>query len=114
GLGYVLVDDRASSPTGHVYRQLWHLVDGSNPAVGVSSVWTRRTRGNVLIRQLTGAPALRIVSGATDPIQGWISYRYGLRVAEPVVQAVRSGTAVRYLTLIAPTEGAPDVRVTSL
>jgi hypothetical protein len=113
-LGYLLVEDRATSATSHVYRQLWHLVDGSSPSVGVHSVWTRRPRGNVLIRQLAGTPTLRLVTGATDPIQGWVSYQYGQRVAAPVVQAIRSGTSVRYLTLIAPSEGAPDAQVSSL
>jgi len=113
-LGYVLVDDRAVSTASHTYRQLWHLVDGSRPAVGTWSVWTRRARGNVLIRQLSGTPTLRLVTGATDPIQGWISYHYGQRVAAPVLQAIRTGTSVRYLTLIAPSRGAPNVRVQSL
>ena len=114
GLGYLLVEDRATSVTRHTYRQLWHLVNGSRPAVGGSSVWTQRPRANLTIRQLAGAPVLRVITGATSPIQGWISYQYGQRVAAPVVEAVRSGTAVRYLTLIAPSEGAPDVRVRDL
>jgi hypothetical protein len=57
---------------------------------------------------------LRIVTGALDPIQGWVSYRYGRRVAAPVVQAIRSGTSVRYLTLVAPYEGAPNVLASDL
>ena len=113
-LGYLLVEDRATSSTSHVYRQLWHLVVRSSPAVGGSAVWTRRARGNVLIRQLFGTPTLRIVTGATNPIQGWISYHYGTRVAAPVVQAIKSGTSVRYLTLIAPSAGAPNAQVRSL
>jgi hypothetical protein len=102
------------SSTAHVYRQLWHLVDRSSPALGANSVWTRRARGNVLIRQLVGTPTLRLVTGATSPIQGWISYQYGARVAAPVVQAIKSGTSVRYLTLIAPSQGAPNAKVGSL
>jgi hypothetical protein len=113
-LGYLLVEDRGSSLASRTYRQLWHLVNGSNPAITGSTARTQRVRGNVVIRQLVGSPALSIVSGATSPIQGWISYRYGQKVAAPVVQAVRTGTSVRYLTLIAPTEGAPDVQVTNL
>jgi hypothetical protein len=112
-LGYMLVEDRATSPIAHVYRQLWHLVNGSSPAVGVYSVWTRRARGNVLIRQLGSVPTLRIVTGTTNPIQGWISYQYGKRVAAPVVQVIKTGTSVRYLTLIAPSQGAPNAKVGS-
>jgi hypothetical protein len=113
-LGYLLVEDRASSTTRHTYRQLWHLVPDASPVVGRTTVQTHRTRGNVLIRQLAGAPALQIVKGATNPIQGWVSYRYGTKVATPVVEAVRTGTAVRYLTLIAPSAGIPSVRATDL
>jgi hypothetical protein len=113
-LGYLLVDDRAVSITRHTYRQLWHLVHDARPVIGATSVWTQRPKGNVLIRQLTGAPTLRIVKGATSPIQGWVSYRYGQKVAAPVVESIRTGTSVRYLTLIAPSQGAPNVRVTDL
>jgi hypothetical protein len=113
-LGYLLVEDRATSLVRHTYRQLWHLVEDARPLVTGSTVVTRRARGNVLIRQLAGGPTLRVVRGATNPIQGWISYRYGTKVAAPVVQAIRSGTSVRYLTLIAPTEGAPVVLVRNL
>lgn len=113
-LGYLLVEDRAQSTTRHTYRQLWHLVEDSRPLVSGSTVRTQRARGNVIVRQLVGTPAIRIVKGATSPIQGWISYRYGERVAAPVVEAIRTGTSVRYLTLIAPTEGAPSAQVSNL
>jgi hypothetical protein len=113
-LGYMLVDDRARSTTKRTFRQLWHLVDDANPLIAGETVRTQRARGNLVIRQLAGAPILRVVTGATDPIQGWVSYRYGQKVAAPVVQAIRTGTAVRYLTLIAPSEGAPNVRVSQL
>ena len=113
-LGYAIVEDRATAATSHTYRQLWHLVHDARPTVGVRTVTTQRPRGNLLIRQLLGTPSLRVVTGATDPIQGWISYRYGTRVAAPVVQAIKSGTSVRYLTLVAPTELAPEVQVTNL
>jgi hypothetical protein len=114
GLDYLLVEDRLVSDDVRTYRQLWHLVEDSHPTVGVSTVVTARERGNVLIRQLTGTPALHVMSGRTAPIQGWISHHYGTRIAAPVVEAVQRGRSVRYLTLIVPAEGAPDVRVRSL
>jgi hypothetical protein len=113
-LDYLLVEDRLSSSQPRTFRQVWHLVDGSAPSLGVSTVVTHRARGNVLIRELVGRPDLRIVSGRTDPIQGWISYHYGTRVAAPVVEAVRHGTDVTYLTLIVPAKGSPVVDVTEL
>jgi hypothetical protein len=117
-LDYVIVEDRLASATRHTYRQLWHLAPGALPAVSGTSVRSRRPVGNVLIRQLTGSPATRIVQGATSPIQGWYSTVYGRKVAAPVVVASRTGANVRYVTLIVPAAGAPsatvsDFRVTS-
>jgi hypothetical protein len=114
GLDYVLVEDQLTSTSRHTYRQLWHLVDGSNPTVGTSSVRTRRHGANVLIRELVGSPKLRVRKGATKPIQGWISYQYGHKVAAPVVEAVKSGTKVRFLTLIVPAQGRPQATVSGL
>jgi hypothetical protein len=70
-------------------------------------------RGNVLIR-LVGSPKLRVITGARDPVQGWISYQYGRKVAAPVVVAIRSGANVRYLTLIMPARGRPIVETSGL
>jgi hypothetical protein len=113
-LDYFLVQDKMSSSTTHTYRQLWHFREDANPAIGVSSVWTRRTRGNVLIRQLAGGTSQRIVKGTTSPIQGWISYSYGTKVAAPVAEVVLRGTGVRYLTLIVPAAGYPRAAVSNL
>jgi hypothetical protein len=107
GLDYIIVEDRLTSTTYHTYRQLWHLPEDANPKIGVSSVWTQRPRGNVLIRQLLGAPQMRIVKGATSPIQGWISYTYGTKVAAPVEEAIQHGTSVKYITFILPAAGHP-------
>jgi len=106
-LDYIVVEDRLTSSTTHTYRQLWHLPQDAKPALGVTSAWTQRTAGNVLIRQLTGSPALRMVSGQTSPIQGWISYVYGVKVAAPVVDFALRGTSVRYVTFILPARGKP-------
>jgi hypothetical protein len=114
GLDYLIVEDRLSSTTRRTYRQLWHLVEDANPTVGTNFVRTRRTRGNVMIRQLVGSPTIRVVTGARNPIQGWISYSYGHKVAAPVVQAIRQGTNVRYLTLIVPAQGRPSAAVSGL
>jgi hypothetical protein len=100
--GYAVVDDRVTSATGRTFRQLWHLREASAPMLSGSRAWTRRTRGNVLIVQVLAPSATRIVSGATSPIQGWLSYTYGHKVAAPVVEARRFGTAVRFLTVVIP------------
>jgi hypothetical protein len=113
-LDYLLVEDRLDSSTVHTYRQLWHLAEDARPIVASTSVSTQRARGNVLIRQLAGAPTLRIVTGRTSPVQGWISYAYGTKVAAPVEEAVQRGSHVRYLTLIVPAAGRPGARVSRL
>ena len=113
-LDYIIVEDRLVSTTPHTYRQLWHLTEDAAPVIGSSSVWTKRAKGNVLIRQLAGAPTHRIVRGRTSPVQGWISYTYATKVAAPVVEAIQKGTSVRYVTLIAPSRGGPTIKVSAL
>jgi hypothetical protein len=114
GLDVLLVEDRASSPAVHTYRQLWHLGEAADPIVGVSTVRTQLDGGNVLIRQLTGSPALRIVTGATSPIQGWVSHKAGQMLPAPVVEAAQRGRSVRYLTLVVPAAGRPVAVVSGL
>jgi hypothetical protein len=113
-LDYLLVEDRLTSSRVHTYRQLWHLVEDANPSLATVTTTTRRAKGNLLIRQLVGAPKLRVVSGQTSPVQGWISYKESQKIAAPVVEAVQRGRSVRYLTLIVPADGAPDARVSGL
>jgi hypothetical protein len=113
-LDYVLVEDRLASSVRRTYRQAWHLPDGSAPVVSGGSVRTTRDRGNVLIRQLAAVDSQRVVTGATSPIQGWISYVFNQKEAAPVVEVVRRGTNVRFLTLIVPAEGEATAAVTGL
>ena len=113
-LGYLLVEDRLSSTSTRTFRQAWHLDAGTAPAIGTSGILTRRERGNVVIRQLIGAPVSRIVTGSTRPIQGWTSSVYGTLVKAPVVEATLRGSTVRYLTLVVPGAASPRVRISSL
>jgi hypothetical protein len=113
-LDYVLVEDRLVSSVRRTYRQLWHLRDGSAPVIAGSSARTTSDRGNVLIRQLATIDSQRIVTGAASPIQGWISYEFNRKVAAPVVEVVRRGTSVRFLTLIVPAEGDAAAEITGL
>ncbi len=106
-LGYVVVDDRMTSTTGRTFRQLWHLREGTRPTIDGARVTTHATRGNLVIVQVLPASATRMISGATSPIQGWISYRQGARLAAPVVESRRWGTSVRFLTLLVPSATSP-------
>jgi hypothetical protein len=113
-LGYVVVEDRAWSSVPRTFRQLWHLPEASNPVLGTGRFRTLRTRGNVEVRQLLGGTTARVVQAQVSPVQGWISYRHREKVGAPVVEVVKSGTSVRYLTLIVPAAGRPAATVTSL
>jgi hypothetical protein len=101
-LNYLLVYDQLFSSVVHRYRQLWHLREDADPWMTGISVGTRRPRGNVLIRQLYGTSTNRLVTGSTTPIQGWPSYRYNVRVPNPTVEVIKSGSSVRYLTVLVP------------
>lgn len=113
--GYVVVDDRLAASSSRTFRQLWHLREATSPLVNGRRIWTRAAGSNVLIVQVVAPTATRIVTGATSPIQGWVSYQYGKRVAAPVVESRRSGTSVRFLTLLVPYGATrPQVTVTDI
>jgi hypothetical protein len=113
-LDWIVVDDRLSTTTTRTFRQLWHLAPRSAPTVSGSSVRTHTTRGNVLIRQLTGTATTRILTGRTSPIQGWQSDSDLHRVPAPAVEFAKRGRSVRYLTLIVPGAGSPRVTVSGV
>ncbi|MFL5681045.1 MAG: heparinase II/III family protein [Chloroflexota bacterium] len=113
-LQYLLVDDRATSTTARTFRQLWHLDDKAGPVLSADGFRTTHQRGNLLVRQLIAGSTTRVVSGATAPIQGWVSYTYGVKVPAPVVEVAKTGTSVRYLTLLVPAEGTPAATVSAL
>jgi hypothetical protein len=104
---YLIVDDRLSSTSSHKYRQLWHLREGSDPLLLADGARTRSAAGNVEIRQLLGTNSGRILSGSTSPRQGWLSYEYEKFIPAPVVEQIKSGTSVRYITLLAPFGASP-------
>jgi hypothetical protein len=114
-MGYVLVDDQLSSSTSRVFRQLWHLTEDARPSLLPTEFVTHRARGNVRVRQLiTGGVTSNVVAGRTSPIQGWVSWEFGKRVAAPVVDFRRAGSNVRFLTLLMPAAGDPGCRISEL
>jgi hypothetical protein len=113
-LDWIVVDDRINTTTTRTFRQLWHLAPRSAPTASGSSVRTHTTRGNVVIRQLTGTATTRILTGRTSPIQGWQSDSDLHRVPAPAVEFAKRGRSVRYLTLIVPGAGSPRVTVSGV
>jgi hypothetical protein len=100
-LGYLIVEDTMSAAAAHSYSQLWHLTERARPLTVGSRTWTRQADGNLLIQQLITGGVTRRHTGEVGPIQGWISRSYGHRRAAPVIEQVKSGTRVRFLTLLA-------------
>ncbi len=114
-LGYLIVEDTMHSATARRYRQLWHLLPDAQPTTDGLRTVSHRDRGNVLIRQLLAGGTTRIVTGSTDPRQGWYSAKYGDHRPTPVVKYRQSGTNVRFITLLVPfASGSPDVTVSGL
>jgi uncharacterized heparinase superfamily protein len=86
---YWVIEDRLSAPTAHRYDLRFHLAPGeAHVAPG----------GAVL-----GRDVALVVSGARAMLEdGWISPRYGIRCAAPVVSAVADGREARFITVVAP------------
>ena len=110
-LGVMLVEDdvRASSP--QTVRQWWHLHPNARPTFNAGGFFTGRqgSPANAWVVQLDGGGSQSVVAGATSPIQGWVSFDYGQRVPAPAVSVTKTGTRVRFFTLIVPqAERAPS------
>jgi len=101
-LHYLVVEDRLSADRPRVFRQLWHLAEGSAPAVNGTTVRTTNAGPGLAIVQVldTGRPT--IVEGRENPTQGWLSYDIDQRIPAPVVEVPISGQSARFVTLLAP------------
>lgn len=119
GLGYLVVEDRLRARSWINTRQLWHLAAEARPSVVGTSVGSKLATPHVRIIQLVATRKPQIVIGRRDPIQGWISYGTDHRTPAPTIEVRSGGTAVRYITLLAPTAkrdadvSVKDVRVTA-
>lgn len=119
GLGYLVVEDRLRASSWINTRQLWHLAEDAHPAIDGTSVGSKRATPHVRIIQLVATRKPQIVIGRRDPVQGWISYYTDHRTPAPTIEVRSGGTAVRYITLLAPTAktdadvSVTDVRVTA-
>jgi hypothetical protein len=103
---FLIVDDVLTSASIQTYRQTWHLPADSAPTTAGQRTDTHGDPSNLAIVQLIGNPSTRIVIGATNPIQGWISKRYHTKGRAPVLEATLRTTSARFLTLLVPYTGA--------
>jgi hypothetical protein len=114
-LGYLVIEDRLTSARSRRFEQLWHLDAGLRPVVTGSSVRTEGDGGSVRILQLIGNPAIDVVTGQRDPVQGWVSFELGHRTPAPVVSATLEGRGARFLTVVVPAaSGDVPVSVTDV
>ena len=110
-LGVMLVEDDVWASSPRTVRQWWHLHPEARPAFSAGGFFTGRpgSPSNAWVVQLDGGGKQRAVTGALDPIQGWVSFDYGQRVPAPAVSVTKTGTRVRFFTLIVPQpERAPS------
>ena len=111
----LLVVDALDADAEHAYAQTWHLARGLAPTVSGVAVDARSSSGAVelAIRQaLAEGIAVTTATGATAPLQGWVSDVYGQKEPAPVLEFRASGRGARYVTLIAAgaaARGAPSV-----
>jgi Heparinase II/III-like protein/Heparinase II/III N-terminus len=110
GLGWLLVDDRASTAAVRTYRQRWHLLPGTDPMLAGTTIRTRTCGGNVAIFQFRPVDEMRVIEGGRAPVQGWYSTTLNRRKPAPTVEAIRTGRTVRYTTLLVPLP-RPNARV---
>jgi len=88
---YWIMIDRLTGRGHHTLEHYFHLMPWAVPQIerdtGAAHVLDERACPVLTIAPV-GAPSLRAdcVSGATDPIQGWVSFYSGVKVAAPVVR----------------------------
>jgi hypothetical protein len=104
---FLVVDDTLSSASIRTFRQTWHLPTDAAPTIAGQRTDTHGEPSNLAVVQLINKPVSRIVTGATKPIQGWISNTYQTKEAAPVLEARLRGRSVRFLTLLVPYTGEP-------
>jgi hypothetical protein len=102
----VLVIDNLHSQDRHSYTQTWHFAPDVVPTIEGTGVVGRDEKGSVIsLHQALGdGLTVRLVSGASDPMQGWFSEVYGQKEPNFVVEYAANASDARFVTLI--TSGA--------
>jgi hypothetical protein len=102
---YWVVVDTLMSEQEHTYSQLWHFAPGI-PVLcdpGANCVRTNIGRNGLIVYSLSEKDiATEIIVGRADPIQGWYSPRYNIKV--PAACAVFTGVEkdMQFITILAP------------
>ena len=83
GLGWLLVDDHATSRTVRTYRQLWHLLPGADPRLDGAMVRTRYRSGNLAIFQLRVPDRVNVDRGSPCAAPGLVFDNFQSTQARP-------------------------------
>jgi hypothetical protein len=102
---YLLVVDLLRGSGEHLFEVLWHLAPGLQVAVTGPARAVARGGGPFGLRLdavATSGLNVRVAEGEQDPIQGWHSPSYGVRVPAPtVIYAIRGEVPITIATLLA-------------
>ena len=84
---YWVLVDRITGNGPHEIEQLFHLTPDAQATIDQNQVWARYANGSTLkmFAVSAAAPAVSMVMGASDPIQGWVATGYNKKVPAPTV-----------------------------
>jgi hypothetical protein len=107
---WLVVDDLTAADR-HIYDQYFHFAEGAELTAGESHAFTAAypNRAGILVQPLfpEGLEA-ETRFGSTDPIQGWVSYDYAVKVPAHTLRYSReTDRGARFATLLAPFQGEP-------
>ncbi|WP_425585223.1 heparinase II/III domain-containing protein [Streptomyces vastus] len=109
--GFLLVYDRGHDQQARTWGAMWHLAPDFTPreiSHSYVSALSADGRSRLLVSQVPlpghSVPSdnTRVVRGARDPYQGWVSPAEGQRLPASTVMMHRHGKELRMLTLIVP------------
>jgi hypothetical protein len=104
-----LVVDDLTARGQHQYEQYWHFGPEAEviqaPDLSVTARYKNRA-GIQVTPVFTEGLSLTRYQGSDDPIQGWVSYDYAVKVPAPVLQyGKRADKGMTYATLLVPYQG---------
>jgi hypothetical protein len=101
-----LVLDELTAKAAHAYDQYFHFAADSQIEIGERLTATARYRngaGIVVKPVLIDRMKIEQYKGSADPIQGWVSYDYAVKVPADVVKYARQATGkANFATLLVP------------
>ena len=108
----LLVDDQVTQAQSRTVSQNWQFGSDRSVSTGVNRANTSGPGSDATVL-FVGAPSLKVVKGATNPMLGWRSERTNAYVKAPTLVASKKGTSVRLTTIVVPrtTETADTVKV---